>query len=426
MKGALLVMAVVLATGSGPAQPPTELFDYLDATQDQGKWEVLATQEMGSGRVTEVRLRSQVWRGIPWDHVLLLCEPASVIVEDVVVLYISGDQGRQDTLFGLTAATLAGLRVAILSGVPVQPLFGLREDALIAYTFERYLAEGDPDWPLLLPMVRSAHAAMEALEDLAPELWGTKLRGFVLTGASKRGWATYLTAATAPTKVLGMVPIVFDILNMPVQLLHQEESLGAISPMLKDYTARGLTAAFSSSPAGVYLSWLVDPYSYRYAYTMPKLVILGSNDPYWAVDAVNHYWPGLPDPKLLLVVPNAGHGLFDVFRVTGSLAAFSRAVARGVPLPALTSKVRSSAEGVVLTLSADRPAQEARLWVASSPSRDFRQTRWEERELPATSTGWDTVVSSPQTGYLAFFAELVFEVEGLRLYMTTPTRVLGP
>lgn len=426
MKTMILGWAVALLSAVAVAQVPTELLDYLSAAGGTATWELVGTQPVGLTRVTEVRLRSQVWRGIPWNHTLSVCEPGVVLVEDVVVLYISGDASRADVLLGATAASYAGLRVAVLSGVPNQPLFGLREDALIAHTFARYLAEGDPDWPLLLPMTRSAHAAMDALEALAPELWGVKLRGFVLVGASKRGWTTYLAAATAPGRVLGIAPLVFDFLNFPAQLLGQQESYGGPSAMLRDYEARGLTGLFGASPDAARLAWIVDPYSYRYALTMPKLLIVGSNDPYWTADATSLYWPGLPDPKLLLVVPNGGHEVLDLGRVVGAVAVFSRLVARGQEVPRVDSSLRFGAEGAVLRVMADREPVEARLWVAESATRDFRGARWEERELPRAGTGWEVRVVPAPTGYRAFFAELVFPVDGLKLYVSTPTRVLGP
>jgi PhoPQ-activated pathogenicity-related protein len=419
--GLLLLVGI-----TGLSQPPAELFDYVHEARGTAVWEVVGTQDVGAGRITEIRLRSQVWRGVPWNHVLFVCEPGNVLVQDVMVVYIAGGEGRADALLGLTMASFAGLRVAVLGGVPDQPLFGLREDALIAHTFERYLQEGDSDWPLLLPMVQSAHAAMDALEALAPELWGTELRGFVVTGASKRGWTTYLVAATAPERVLGMAPIVFDFLNIPAQLGQQDEFLGGPSPMLSDYTALGLTAEFTATPEGARLAWIVDPYSYRNAYTMPKLVVVGSNDPYWTVGATSLYWPGLPDPKLLLVVPNAGHGVLDVGRVMGSLSLFARLVAQGEEPPRVESVVRLTPEGATVTVHADWVPVEARLWVAESATPDFRQARWAEQGLPVTAGGWEARVLAAGTGYTAFFAEFVFESDGLKLYVSSPTRVLGP
>ena len=403
---------------------PSEFFSYLENT-GEARWQVGDPRPFGSGELLDIQLHSQTWRGIPWRHPLLICTPATIEADDVVVLAISGDASPGDALLGMSLAARAGLRVAILSGVPMQPLFeGLREDALIAYTFQRYLEEGDPDWPLLFPMTRAALAAMEVLENVAEDLWGTKLRGFVVTGASKRGWTTYLTAAAAPAKVLGMAPMVFDILDMPVQIAHQREFWGELSPMIHDYSERGLTEAFERTSQGARLAWLVDPYSYRYAYTMPKLIILGSNDPYWPVDALNLYWHGLPEPKAALVVPNSGHGLDDRTRVLDSLGAFCKLVARGEPLPRIEFSFTMGEAGLRLSLSSDGVPQEAWLWTAKSPVRDFREAHWIRSPLsPSGDASWEAFLPRPEAGYSACFAEFVFQGAGPPLHLTTPARV---
>lgn len=408
---------------TGLSHPPTELFDYVRAQRGEVRWEVVRAPE-GVPGTWEVRLRSQVWRGFPWTHRLLLVDPGRRAAEDVVLLYLGGDPYPGEELLGLALAQAAGLRVAILNSVPNQPLFGLREDALIAHTFARYLAEGSADWPLLFPMVQSAVAAMDALSALAPELWGGKLRGFLLVGASKRGWTVYLAAAVDP-RVLGIIPIVFDFLNFPAQLARQEELLGGPSPKLGDYTAQGLTALAAPTPAALRLAWLVDPYSYRYAYTMPKLLVVGSNDPYWATDATALYWPGLPEPKLLYVVPNAGHNVLLGERVLPTLAAFARAVALGHPLPRVQAILRFQEDQVELVVHTDRPAQGARLWRAEAATPDFDRARWHAEELPGDGLRFAQSLRRGR-GYLGFFAELEFEVLGLSLGVSTPIRVLGP
>ncbi|MCS7217057.1 MAG: PhoPQ-activated pathogenicity-related family protein [Candidatus Bipolaricaulota bacterium] len=408
---------------TGLAQPPTELFDYVRAQRGEVRWEVVRAPE-GVPGTWELRLRSQVWRGLPWTHRLLLVDPGRRAVEDVMLLYLGGDPYPGEELLGLALAQAAGLRVAILNSVPNQPLFGLREDALIAHTFARYLAEGSADWPLLFPMVQSAVAAMDALAALAPELWGGKLRGFLLVGASKRGWTAYLAAAVDP-RVLGIIPIVFDFLNFPAQLARQEELLGGPSPKLGDYTARGLTTLAAPTPAALRLAWLVDPYSYRYAYTMPKLLVVGSNDPYWATDATALYWPGLPEPKLLYVVPNVGHNVLLGEGVLSTLAAFARAVALGRPLPRVQGFWRPLGDRVELVVQADRPARRARLWRAEGPSPDLDRARWQAEELPGDGQRFVAELRRP-SGYLGCFAELEFEVEGLSLLVSTPVRLLGP
>jgi len=96
--------------------------------------------------------------------------------------------------------------VVVLGQVPFQPLFDLTEDRLIAHSFERYLATGDPEWPLLLPMVKSVVRALDASSEAAAQQWGAPLERFTVTGGSKRGWTTWLTAAVDP-RVTAIAPI---------------------------------------------------------------------------------------------------------------------------------------------------------------------------------------------------------------------------
>ena len=54
---------------------------------------------------------------------------------------------------------------------------------------------------------------------------------------------------------------------------------------------------------------MVDPYSFRDRLTMPKLLINGTNDRYWTLNALDLYWNELKEPKYVVELPNAGHGL---------------------------------------------------------------------------------------------------------------------
>jgi PhoPQ-activated pathogenicity-related protein len=156
---------------------------------------------------------------------------------------------------------------------------------------------------------------------------------------------------------------------------------------------------------------------------MPKLVILGTNDAYWPINALSFYWAGLPEPKHALYIPNAGHSLDDEERLIGSVVAFSRALVFGEPLPRVSWEVKPGPSGATLRAFASTEPEAARYWIAVSPIRDFRGARWEERPLPGGSKEFAAEIPRPGEGWCAFFAEFVFSVGGERLFVSTPAYV---
>jgi PhoPQ-activated pathogenicity-related protein len=159
---------------------------------------------------------------------------------------------------------------------------------------------------------------------------------------------------------------------------------------------------------------------------MPKLIMIGSNDPYWSTDAVSLYWDELPEPKWLLDVPGAGHSLNDPRRVLGTAAAFLAAVATNTSLPLVNWKYEVRNGGIELVMESDRPCVAAGLWVAEAARLDFRNATWTRTESTHMGTAAFTESAHVEPGRcVATFGEMKFENAGdPPFFLSSPVRTL--
>lgn len=189
----VLLLLVAPAAAQSPAPPP-DLAAYVTKADPSFEWSLKDKVEAGAGTVYNLRLVSQTWQTFKWEHDLQVFVPKNAKPQKTMLLFNTGGKpGPIGGALGMQIATKAGAPVAFLWGVPSQPIFGKKEDALIAETFVRFLATEDPSWPLLFPMAKSLVRAMDALQAFAKKEWRTEVTHFVVTGASKRapkraGW----------------------------------------------------------------------------------------------------------------------------------------------------------------------------------------------------------------------------------------------
>jgi PhoPQ-activated pathogenicity-related protein len=307
----------------------------------------------------------------------------------------------------------------------MQPLFdGKVEDQLIAYSFAEYLRTDDPTWPLLVPMVNSAVRAMDAVQQAAKERWSLDIGHFTVTGASKRGWTTWLTAAV-DTRVDALAPMVIDMLNIPAQMPHQLRSWGTFSEQIRDYTDRGLPLLLAT-PAGQALTKLVDPYQYRASIVQPKLILLGTNDRYWPLDALNLYWKDLVGEKYVLYVPNKGHGLEDPERVFGTIGALHRQASGQLKLAKLDWSSEQTPSDVQHALTSDVVPDEVRLWETTAATRDFRSAKWTSRPITSAGDGrFSAAQPRPASGFAASYIETRFKTDVRPYYLTTTVTIVA-
>jgi len=436
--GASVALAGVSAPLGAPDSPPERaLADYVAAPDPTYSWRVHARHTVPGAEIVELRLISQMWRGIEWKHRLHLVKPDTLEADaQQGFLFIGGGRWRDsydtetDTVLPDDAAIFIELArrlrtvVAVVGQVPFQPMFGLREDDLIAHTFVEYLESGDAEWPLLLPMVKAAVRAMDATQAFARDAWQLDLARFTVAGGSKRGWTTWLTGAV-DARAATLVPLVIDVLNFKAHMPHQRRAWGTPSAQIAPYTRRGLLDVLENDE-GESLRRIVDPYSYRHVLTQPKLIVLGTNDAYFPLDSLNLYWDELPGPKHVLYLPNQGHDANDFTRLIPAIAAVHRHAATGTPLPELAWELERTSDAARLCVQAEPEPIAVTLWSAVSEDTDFRDERFAPREALRDGVRFVATVEPPADGFIAVFAEALFDAETGPYMLSTNVQLLGP
>lgn len=430
--GAFVVASPVRAADAGDRP----LKAYVSQADSSYRWVKRQEKKTEDWQLVELTLTSQTWHDIVWKHQLFVIRPAVVRDPKRAVLLISGggwspeleqpalaDAKLPDEVLRLASfAEQIQAPVAVLRQVPQQPIFdGMVEDEIISYTFEQFIKTRDHTWPLLLPMVKSAVRAMDAVQEFASREWSLSIEHFTLTGASKRGWTTWLTSAM-DDRVDALAPMVIDVLNMGPQMKHQVATWGKFSDEIEDYTRRDLQSK-NETEAGKLLNEIVDPYSYRALLVQPKMIILGTNDRYWPLDALSLYWDGLEGEKHVCYVPNNGHGLKDLERVFGAIGAIHRQASGELKLPNLEWELSLASRGPELSLRCDATPAQVLVWTATAPTRDFRDAAWTSQSIELVDGAGMYQLEQPARGYCALFGEVRFETDGLPYFLSTNVQI---
>jgi PhoPQ-activated pathogenicity-related protein len=435
-KQTIIVVTLFSALGLDLFATPSsaDLEGYVRKPEAEFGWklkEKIQSQQSGD-RIYDLHFVSQTWQEITWQHQLQVYQPRNVAPNSTLFLWVTGGSARPAYVsLGLELARKINAPVAILYHIPNQPLLEskLSEDDLIAETFVRYLKTKDENWPLLLPMVKSVVKAMDVLQAFGKREWDAPIDSFIVSGASKRGWTTWLTAAI-DRRVRAIAPVVIDTLNIRAQMPRQLKAFGAYSARLTPYTSRGLVP-IPETPEGRRLLSMVDPWEYRERLALPKLIVNGTNDFYWATDALNLYWNELSGNKWVVYVPNAGHDLRrqdkpepdQLTDLVSSLAAFARHQISGRSMPKLAWKHETVDGKLRLTIDATPAPMGARLWVAETQTEDFRTAKWREQAATLSNGVIIGEVTPPEKGHIAFYGELDYEIDGLKYHLSTQVRM---
>lgn len=405
----------------------TDLDRYVHAPDEAYEFELMQTDSHEDITYHAIKMVSQTWLSEDevdkptWWHWLNLYVPENPKSE-VALLVISGGSTRSDhprdpDQTFLDTALATGNVVAELRMVPNQPLIFHNdgkerfEDDLVAYGWDKYLRSGESKWLARLPMTKSAIRGMDTtIEFLSqPEGGEISIEKFVVAGASKRGWTTWMTAAV-DNRVTAIAPIVIDMLNSVPSFEHHFASYGEYSPAVGDYVRHGIMN-WQGTPEYEKLLSIVDPYHYRQRLTLPKLMINSAGDQFFLPDSSRFYFEDLIGPKYLCYVANTDHSLKGS-DAAQTLAAWQHKISSGLPLPIFDWSIDWE-KGSIRVESEDTP-KNLTLWQAHNPdARDFRLETigpaWKASEVTLDSNGaGEFFVEEPDEGWTAFFLEVAY------------------
>jgi PhoPQ-activated pathogenicity-related protein len=325
----IIFWLLLITTSSRVSSTPLD--DYVNRHDPTYTYSEVGDPEIDDGYTLHyINLTSQTWltdndsdRSI-WWHYLVICIPHDIELSGSAFMYITGgsnsgtgrpDKESVDMLLTTALCITTGSVTAALFQIPNQPIVFTddpiqkrrSEDAIIAYTWYHYMMrKQDPEWLLRLPMTKAAVRAMDTISDFTSKKnTALNINKFVVAGASKRGWTTWTTGAV-DDRVIGIIPIVMDLLNMKKNLHHHYRSLGGWTFAFGDYYEMNITKNLDS-PLMQDMADIVDPYSYIDHLTMPKLIISSSGDEFFLPDDNYYFLDDIKGETHIRVLPNDEH-----------------------------------------------------------------------------------------------------------------------
>jgi PhoPQ-activated pathogenicity-related protein len=447
----LVIVAMFLGSCSNPepktsaVKDPFPLKAYVETADDAFSYEITETVRGESWTEYRIYLVSGTWLTEEdvdepaWWHWLTMVVPDKL--QEAESLMMIGGGWRGDTIpiharqEMIDAAMATGSVISHISNIPFQPLDykkdtteGVFEDDLIAYGWLKFLEGGAAEelqpWLARFPMTRAVVRAMDVVQEVCASKHQA-VEEFFVAGASKRGWTTW-TVAAVDDRIMGIAPVVIDLLNVVPSFKHHWRCYGEWAPAIDPYKHQGIMNWINTDEFMTLLK-LVEPYQFLDRLTMPKLLINATCDEFFVTDSWKFYWDDLKGENYLQYVPNVGHGLHGSY-LPENLVSFYRSTITDTQIPAFDWDVRGDTIFAGVDPSSD---YQIRLWEAVNPEgRDFKsyvvgEEAWKMVEIEIGENGQYIIpIAPPEKGYKGALVEVVFEPDSeFPLTLTTGTLV---
>ncbi|MBM7072639.1 hypothetical protein JQC92_11465 [Shewanella sp. 202IG2-18] len=448
--------------------PHNVLNCYITSSQ-KPSWNLVSSDKNKDETIYHYDLTSQFWPpqdvsnfGTEWHHQLDVIVPKQ-IKNKQSLLFITGGKNRDKNESLLTARTISssgsstitetqvaaavseefGSIVAVLKQVPNQFIsfedgVPRQEDGIIAYSWNRFM--DDPThgkyWPAHIAMTKAAVSAMNLIQSEAARQGYIQPQHFIVSGASKRGWITWLTAL-ADQRVNAIIPMVIDIFNVKHNLEHIYKAYNDWPDAFNDFVEQGVTNRLQT-PEFTQLMNIEDPVSYmnvtkyRKRLSIPKLIINASSDEFFPPDSLQQYIRFIPGDNLFHTEANQSHHIQGSLNLFALISNFYQMVLDKANFPKVSWE--PDYQHHIIKIKTDFiPVGSVTLWKAFNPQkRDFRKKTTGAKYIDATFEGgqcdkqthscvFTLNQDSLKTGFTARYLDFTFnDTKGHALDLTSP------
>ena len=408
----------------------TSMSNYIGSTKNEFSYDIQEVIYEENWTGYHIKMISGEWLDskkvdqVEWWHYVDIIIPKQT-TSSTGIMFIDGGE-KSDDYFRLDAQSIENAIkteavIVNVSNIPFQPLNFLsseqdsfEEDDLIAFAWNKFLKQGakqkDVEWLPRFPMTRAIVRAMDLAQEIILQN-DIVVKDFVVSGASKRGWTAWTTAAV-DSRVKAVVPMVIDMLNLVPSFENHYRSYGEFSPAVQEYVNYNIQDWLGTEEFKVLMSY-IEPFSFIDKFTMPKYIINAGSDEFFSTDSWRFYYDKLPGEKIIRYVPNKNHSL-DGRYLTEDLVSYFYRVINDIEIPSLSWNL--SDNKLIAELDYDGE-YDVSVWTAKNDNgRDFRL--WEEGELwEETSIGklannkYELNVNSNFKGYKATMIEFTIDPE---------------
>nr|XP_034960101.1 autocrine proliferation repressor protein A-like [Zootoca vivipara] len=452
MYAAFFLLLLAACLPSGWAQ--TALDDYVKQDDPHYNYTVTNTEDRPDVTIYTLNMTSLKWLNESelsnpiWWHELIIVVSKERKMNNACFLMLG--LGRNDeppskrdlTVDDLvTIAKSTGSCAALLGQIANQPITfktiplemckNSIENAALVCSWWRYMNYENlqPHVLIQFPMVKAAVRGMDTVADfMLKESGGTiNITKFTLTGFSKRGWVTWLTAGV-DKRVVSFIPIIYDLLNIVKNWHHEYRSYCGWGVALYHFYVMNITRQLDT-PRFQELASHVDPFVYKERYqNRSLLMILSTGDDFFLPDNSYYFFDELPGKKYIRFIPNTNHMITSLpwnrASILESCRAFHLSTMQNLTMPQISWN-RSEANGGkgIISLYTDQEPLKTRCIFADTwlgNRRDFRQFRlslivvnpvlWTDCKVVKVGTGvYKAELSKPLLGWKGFFIEVTFK-----------------